>query len=463
MSFQTFIFPAYVRLSSANRKSTRKTSERGQLILAGTLVCAALGIDTDLTLVYQLFALLLSLSIVSRLSLRLNKPSVTPLRLLPTYATVGESFEYQIRVSNVGDHIERDIRIIDCPKVIQPDLVQFHQEKEPYGDTRNAYDRFIGFHRFMWLQRRNTGVTIKPAEVTEIPIRGSVEQTIQALPLRRGMITLESISIMRPDLFGLNYGITNFADIDQLLVLPKRYPVSSRKKLAGGRHFQPGGVNSTWSIGESDEFVALRDYRDGDSLKKIHWASSAKRQKPVVKEYHDEYFVRQALILDNETQDKPLFEEAVSVTASLAMQSNTPDSLIDLILAGKDFRVITAGRGNAHTSQQLEALATIEQSDHSFETLDRGLRGHARLISNAVLVLCSWNEYRRSMVEYLRALNLEIEVFVLTRTTEGLSPESAEGSLPKSAEGSLPGTAEGSLPGIHFIPVDSVGEYLASL
>ena len=52
------------------------------------------------------------------------------------------------------------------------------------------------------------------------------------------------------------------------------------------------------SVGESEEFVSLRDYRRGDPMRHIHWKSWAKTGKPIVKEFQDEFFVRHALILD---------------------------------------------------------------------------------------------------------------------------------------------------------------------
>lgn len=439
MNFREFIFPSYVRLSSASRNASRRTSDRGRLVQTGAIVCAALGIDTDLTLIYQLFALLISLIIVSRFSLRFTSSRLKVERILPKYATAGEGFQYQIRITNRGGEVEKDLMIVDNPKIFNPSYDQFKYEKEPHEETRNAYDRFIGFHRFIWLQKQYTGISVKPAHLDDVGIKASFDQTIEANPLRRGVVTFNSISLLKPDPFGLNYGITDVKQLDQLLVLPRRFKVSLPPVSKGGRHFQPGGVDATWSIGESDEFVSLRDFRDGDPLKKIHWASSAKRQKPVVKEYQDEYFVRQALILDTDTEDKLLFEEAVSVAASFAFHCNTPDSLVDLIYANETLKVITSGRGYAHTSQQLEALAVLECSMQSIDTLCKGLQSHAHLLSGAIMVLCNWDKSRRTMVSHLQSLKLDVQVFVLTRNETALKE------------------------GIHFVSCDGIEDYLASL
>ena len=76
-------------------------------------------------------------------------------------------------------------------------------------------------------------------------------------------------------------------------------------QLRGQRKYQPGGVALASSIGESDEFVALRDYRAGDPMRRIHWRSWARVGRPVVREYQDEFFVRHALVLDTFAPPRP--------------------------------------------------------------------------------------------------------------------------------------------------------------
>mgnify|MGYP007032470253 CR=1 FL=1 len=84
--FRKFIFPACTRITQ-NRYSTRQSSERGQLVLAAALICGALGIDTDLTLNYQLFALLLVLLFSARITVRFHKPAILVKRILPRHVT----------------------------------------------------------------------------------------------------------------------------------------------------------------------------------------------------------------------------------------------------------------------------------------------------------------------------------------------------------------------------------------
>ena len=427
--FRETIFPSYVRITRASQKASRRTSERGKLIQTSAIICAAIGVDTDLTLTYQLFAFLLCLIIVSRLSLRIQPPKISVTRRLPKYATAGQSFEYSINVANEGNHTERDLKLIDNPLIVSPTFKQYQQEREPGEETRNAYDRWIGFHRFIWLQRRNTGIVIKQGDVPEVSLKGSADTMMEAMPLRRGIVNFTSTTLLSPDPFGLNYAIKNFNQHEQLMVLPKRYPVSTNFELPGGRHFQPGGVNSTWSIGESEEFVSLRDYRDGDSMRKVHWPSTAKREKPVVKEFQDEFFVRQALVLDTDTKDSELLEETVSVAASLLLQTETSDGLMDLIYAANTTQIVTAGRGYAHVNHQLEALATLTRYEGAAERLQETLSAHRTLISGCILVLPGWSESQQQLVRSMSSTGIPVALFIVTQDEKKLADTPARANI----------------------------------
>jgi len=144
-----------------------------------------------------------------------------------------------------------------------------------------------------------------------------------------------------------------------LLILPRRYPVPPIT-LRGARRYQRGGIALAQSVGDSEEFVSLRDYRPGDPLKRIHWRSWARIGRPVVREYQDEFFVRHALVLDTfAAAPTPAFEEAVSVAASFACTVGTQDSLLDLLFVGPEAHSVMAGRGVGHVDRMLEILAAV--------------------------------------------------------------------------------------------------------
>ncbi len=121
-----------------------------------------------------------------------------------------------------------------------------------------------------------------------------------------------------------------------------------------------------------DPRPSLRDYRPGDPLRHVHWRSWAKVGVPIVKEFHDEFFVRHALILDTfqKTRRDDLFEEAVSIAASFVCEIQSRESLLDLMFAGTETYCFTSGRGIGGMDRMLEILASVSAcTDRPFRLL----------------------------------------------------------------------------------------------
>ena len=207
----------------------------------------------------------------------------------------------------------------------------------------------------------------------------------------------------------------------------------------------------TSSVGRSDEFVSLREYRRGDPYRHIHWRSWAKTGKPIVKEFEDEFFVRHALVLDTFT-DEPhgeILEEVVSVAASFACTVLTQESLLDLLFVGVESYCFTAGRGVGHADQMLEILASVRAcADKPFAALEHHVIAHASVVSGCICVLQKWDEPRKKLVEKLQALRLPVLVLVIV--PPGKSKLDAG---PLRAE---PGT-------FHVLEVGKIEEQLAAL
>jgi len=202
------------------------------------------------------------------------------------------------------------------------------------------------------------------------------------------------------------------------VVLPKRYAMPDLA-LLGGRKYQRGGVALASSVGDSEEFASMRDYRPGDPPRRIHWRSAARVGRPVVKEYHDEFFVRHALILDTfaERPESDVFEEAVSVAASVACSIQTQDSLLDLLFVGPEAYCFTAGRGLGHTDRLLEVLAGVcPCRDKPFRTLHHAVLERYASLSGCVAVLLAWDQPRRDFVRHLRALGVPTRAFVVSES-----------------------------------------------
>jgi uncharacterized protein (DUF58 family) len=265
-------------------------------------------------------------------------------------------------------------------------------------------------------------VVLTEQPVPDLPPGGRVEVRMELRPLRRGPLRFERVAVARTDPFGLVRSFVRVPAAHTLLILPRRYPVPVLS-LPGSLKFQHGGVAQASSVGQSDEFYSLRDYRRGDPLRHIHWRSWARTGRPVVKEHVDEFYTRHALVLDTfaPAEAWDVFEEAVSVAASFAWAVRTQESLLDLLFVGTQSYCFSAGRGLAHTQQMLEILASVQPTlDRSFQVLADSVRDHARVVSGVICVLVAWDEARQTLVRNLRESGLPIRVLVVVGATESM-------------------------------------------
>ena len=454
--FRKFVFTAYARVTQ-NRYSARQSSERGQLVLVAALICGAIGIDTDLTLNYQLFTLLLILLLSARITVRFHEPAISVKRILPRHVSANQKFSYDIVITNIGSRVEADLRIIDEPLVIAPSFQELQSSREPFEETRNIYDRFIGFHRFVWLQRLKTGIRINSAQAGEIPVKGKAKVRIEAEPLRRGLTKFGTTAILYPDLLGLNYAVKRFINPEQLLILPKRYRINESFELPGGNNAIPEGTSAHWSTGTSDEFVSLRDYREGDSAKKIHWPSSVKRRQPVVREYLDEYFLKQLLILDVHTNDSTLLEEAVSVATSFLLRMTEKNAPVELVYCAEK-TISVPGKSKDTSSrtgqdQQLKALATLQSSTEPFSLLAEFVRSKTQGLTGCVIVCCKWTEEHRQLQKLIESKGVPTTALVIVLPKNGEQPGSHQRIVSDALKS----------PHCHYLESDKIAEALLSL
>src|SRR6185436_7227222 len=206
---------------------------------------------------------------------------------------------------------------------------------------------------------------------------------------------------------------------DRIIALPKRYRLPPLA-LPGKRRFQQGGVTLATSVGDSEEFIGLREYRPGDALQKMHWKSFARAGVPIVREYQDEFFERHALVLDTSIQmeksggEDAVFEEAISVAASFVHAIDMRESLLDLLFVGGEVRTYTAGRGQMQVDHMLEVLAGVAPSaPPEFDALARAVLTQRRALTSCVVVLIAWDERRRQLAEALARTGSDARVLLV--------------------------------------------------
>jgi len=461
-----FFFHNFRIVYRLDRWIRRRFTQAGLLILSGMIAAGIFGIDTRQTLAYQLFSLLLALLLLAILSNLRFRVRFTAQRDLPKFATVGETLHYQVRIQNHTQKLQQSLILQENVKLNPPTFETFLHAKEPEYEKRNRFDRYVGYPRWVWLMHLSKGAEIAEQSLPPIPplspisIKSEKSEKVKMkkakndnaslsikmtlTPLRRGYVHFTGFTFARPDPFNLFKALYTIDKTDSLLVLPKRYPVGEIS-LSGARKYQRGGVSLAMSVGDSEEFVSLREYRPGDPLRHIHWKSWAKMGKPIVKEFQDEFFVRHALILDTFTKQYAgeIFEAAVSVAASFASAPRSHEVLLDLMFVGTQAYCFTSGRGLTNTDKLLEILACVEASVNShFERLPPLVMEHAASLSGCVCVLLNWDIARQQFIESLKYKGVPLLVVVI-------SPIKIEIEIDKK-----------KFPEVHVLPINAIAEEL---
>lgn len=396
----------------------RRLTKAGSIVLSCMIFSAAFGLDTNQNMTYQIFTFLLAIISISIISSRFFFFRFSATRRLPRFATVGVKLKYRVTIQNKTNKPQNNLKLLESFADPRPTFKEFTETPEPEEEKRNPFDRSVGYYRWIWLIARKRVATAKAIDLPSLPPNSKTEIVYEISPTYRGVIRFADLSILRPDCFGLfNACVTHYLP-QSLLVLPKLYHLPPIQ-LPGARRYQSGGVALASSVGDSEEFRSLREYRPGDSMRQIHWKSWAKVGKPIVKEEQDEFFVRHALILDTFQSVKysNILEEAVAIASSLACEVQTQESLLDLMFVGHEAYCFTFGRGLSHTDKMLEILASVVAcQDKSLDFLIPLVVERVSLLSGCICIFLCWDEARKKLIDCLRNRGIHTLVLILTET-----------------------------------------------
>ncbi len=408
--------------SSLNHHFKRRFTPTGAFVFAAMVASAVVGVDTNQTLAYQVFTFLLTLFLIALAGILLFPAKFKVQRILPRFATAEEPFTYSVIVQNCTRRKQAGLFLFEKFADPRPTHDEFISIPEPGEKQRNAFDRAFKYHRWEWLQSWKLPIGPK-SKAERLPLpellpNEECEIKVTLTPSRRGILEFTGVIVARSDPLGLLYSLNTIPKPQSLSVLSKRYRLPDIN-LAGARQYQSGGVALASSVGDSEEFRSLRDYRPGDPPRHIHWKSWAKTGKPVVKQYQNEFFIRHALVLDTfmDVLCDERFEEAVAVASSLSCSLQTQESLLDLMFVGAQAYCFTSGRGLSHAERMLEILAAVQPCrDRAFGHLTSLILSRSALLTSVICIFLAWDHERKDLVRHLKALNVPLRALVVAES-----------------------------------------------
>lgn len=211
--------------------------------------------------------------------------------------------------------------------------------------------------RWRWL-RVVSGNPTAPVTTTPITKRGPDGLTTLRLPVdtsTRGERTIGPYVVVHGDPWSIVRRVAAHADGGQIIVHPRTFPIrrSASPAVRQEAHALAGRLSG------DEHFYALRDYVLGDEPRMVHWRSSARAGKLVVKQHVASRRSGTMIVLDTDASaygsDEQFgsgwlperFEAAVEVAASFAVTN---------AVRTEQLHVVTTSRGASPTSGSAGAI-----------------------------------------------------------------------------------------------------------
>ncbi len=216
-------------------------------------------------------------------------------------------------------------------------------------------------------------------------IRGGESRSylVRTRLLQRGVFHLGPTTLVSGDLFGLFPTSRSIPAQETLLVYPMMFDIRAFPSplgwLSGGEALRRRTQQITANAS------GVREYAPGDPLNRIHWISTARRNRFMVKEFELDPMAEIWIFVDanrnvhSQLPDQPAQldekelwrpsvkiplppateEYAVSIAASLARYYLQRGRIVGLVSSGRNFRVLPAERGGRQLGKILESLALL--------------------------------------------------------------------------------------------------------
>ena len=199
--------------------------------------------------------------------------------------------------------------------------------------------------------------------------RGAVELTGTVRGMTRGEAPLGDVALRVRTPLGLVARTLRYERDDQVLVAPSLAGVRRFRWLAVHQRLAAVGVRSTPRRGEGRTFASLRDYVVGDDPRHIDWKASARRGRPITREYTIEQSQTVYLLVDAGRSMTQLagaysrFEYALSSALVLADVASTAGDHVGAMVFDDQLRaLVPAQRGRGALQALRAAMVPLQPS-----------------------------------------------------------------------------------------------------
>lgn len=249
-----------------------------------------------------------------------------------------------------------------------------------------------------------------------------VKRTYKLYPTKRGLYFIQDIKLVVGDFLGLGFKNEAMTFQHEIVVLPETYDIEKNLVLAGDFN---GNISvKRWIMEDPVLTIGVREYTGLEPQKNIHWPSSLRAGKLMVKSF-DYTTDSKAVILLNIETNKPFWlningdkvERCISMARSFAEkleEMGIPYGLATNAQMGNfidETNIAYPGLGENHLYYILEGLGRISYGiSDDFETyLQKIISFNGRYSTYIIVTPSVFEDY----IEYINILSKKCEKLIL--------------------------------------------------
>jgi uncharacterized protein (DUF58 family) len=221
---------------------------------------------------------------------------------------------------------------------------------------------------------------VEPAAVALAKVAGwsTVEFTWPCGPECRGSFPRTTPRLTTSFPFGLTSAARDAAIERPLLVWPRMIDLDT---LADAAETRPAeDLFSENRIGDSGDMLGTRPFRDGDSLRRVHWACTARLGAMIVCERQAAVLSAVRVVFDSDpavhsgSGPTSTLEQSIRLAASICAAYQQANAMVECCFGHESIRVAPGGPG---LTRFLDALAGFEACAHDHDDCQHTHAAHA--------------------------------------------------------------------------------------
>lgn len=191
--------------------------------------------------------------------------------------------------------------------------------------------------------------------------------TYHTRPAHRGRYTFGNLHVRGRSLLGLSYWQRTFPAAREVAVYPNLLEISRYQYLARTDRLQQVGFRVVHRLGEGTEFESLRDYTPDDEYRSIDWKATARRRRPISRQYEIERSQTVLLMIDAgrmmtaQIGELSRLDHALNAALMLAYVAAEKGDAVGLIAFADEVKTFVPPRkGHGQVGRLSEALYDLQ-------------------------------------------------------------------------------------------------------